>query len=456
VGTISVGGLASGLDTNSIIAQLVTLERRSVDLLVVQRGAAQDEEGALQTFNAKVLAFLGAVDKLRTPGDVLARKATSSDPAVLTATAGSGAAAGSTTVTVTNLAKGSIATAANGKSGGDATVATGSGSFAFRVGSGAVQTVALDTTTTLQGLATAINDLNAGATASVVNVGTAASPDYRLHIASNATGTSSALTVVTDGTTLGVSVTQAAENATLTVGGFAGSITRESNTFADVIPGVTFSLAATGGPVTVTVATDADGIAANVQAVVTAFNDLVSFVAAQSTVTQDATSADREVKVGPLALDGTVRSILETLHRSVADAVPGLTGSYTLLAQVGVTTNRDGTLAFDGAKLTAALASDDVAVGALFAGSGAVAGVADRVHDYLAGVTQAGGLIAARTDAIGVQITSLDDQIAAGQRHLDQFEANLRATFTNLEVLVSSLQSQSAFLLSALGKTSTQ
>ena len=41
--------------------------------------------------------------------------------------------------------------------------------------------------------------------------------------------------------------------------------------------------------------------------------------------------------------------------------------------------------------------------------------------------------------------------LAAGQRHLDDFETGLRATFTNLEVLVSSLQSQGSFLLSSLG-----
>ena len=453
--TISVGGLATGLDTNSIVDKLVKLEGRSVDLLTAQRVAAQNQQSALQTFNGKVLAFLAAVDKLRTPGDVLVRTATSSSPTVLGASAGSGAGVGSTTVTVTNLAKASIGAAANGTSSSSATIATGSGNFAFRVGSGAVQTIAIDATTTLQDLATAVNNLNAGVTASVVNLGTAATPDYRLRIASNATGTSSALSIVTDNTTLGVAVTQAAENATLTVGGFAGSITREGNTVNDVIPGVALSLAATGGPVTVTVATDADKITANVQAAVTAFNDLVSFVEGQSTVTQDTSSDERSVAVGPLALDGTVRSILGALHSAVSDAIPGATGSYTLLAQMGITTNRDGTLAFDSAKLKSALASDDVAVGALFAGSGTIAGVADRVHDYLAGVTQAGGLIAIRTNAVGDQIRTLEDQIAAGQRYLDQYEENLRATFTNLELLVSGLQAQGSFLLAALGRTST-
>jgi len=125
--TISVGGLATGLDTNSIVDKLVKLEGRSVDLLTAQRVAAQNQQSALQTFNGKVLAFLAAVDKLRTPGDVLVRTATSSSPTVLGASAGSGAGVGSTTVTVTNLAKASIGAAANGTSSSSATIATGSG-----------------------------------------------------------------------------------------------------------------------------------------------------------------------------------------------------------------------------------------------------------------------------------------------------------------------------------------
>jgi flagellar hook-associated protein 2 len=452
--TINIGGLATGLDTNKIVDQLVKLEHRGVDLLLVEQGSARDKQSALQIFNGKVLAFLTAVDKLRTPGDVLVRKATSSDPAVLGATASSGAVAGSTSVTVTSLARGAIATSANGKASAAATIAGGTGSFVFRVGTGAAQTVAMDATTTLQGLATAINTLDAGATATVINVGTTAAPDYRLRLATTGTGDSNVLTIVSDDTTLGVGVTQQAANAVLTVSGFADPITRETNSVNDLIPGVTLDLTGTGGPVTVAVTTDGDGVVANVQSAVKAFNDLVAYVAAQSVVSQDGSSSDREVTTGPLAFDGTVRAVLDGVHRAISDAVPGLSGQYTLLAQVGITTNSDGTLAFDTGKLASALATDDGAVGALFGGAGTTAGAADRLHDYLAGITQIGGLIAGRSDAIGQQLNTLAEQIDAGERHVSQFEDNLRATFTSLELLVNGLQSQGALLLSALGRTS--
>ena len=234
--TITIGGLATGLDTDSIVSQLVAIERqRGVGALQTQRTDANTRRIALQNFNGKVAAFLTAVNKLKNPDDVIVRKASSSNENVLTATAGSGAHNGTTEITVDRLARSAIATSANGKAAATSTVATGSGTFAFRVGpSGPVQTLAVDATTTLTDLAAAINALDAGATASVVNVGTTASPDYRLRLASDTTGTESAVSIVTDDTTLGVSVTQAAQNATFTVSGFATPFSRESNVVNDV------------------------------------------------------------------------------------------------------------------------------------------------------------------------------------------------------------------------------
>lgn len=452
--TISVGGLATGLDTNNIIDQLVRIERRrGVDFLQAQWQYAQSRQTAVQTFNSKLVALLGAVDNLRGTGDVLARRATSSDATVLGAVAGKGAAAGSTTLTVLGLARQSIATSANGKGSADSTIAAAAGTFAFRLGGGAVQTIAIDATTTLQGLASAINGLSAGVGATVVNIGTEAAPSHRLRLASDATGASNEIAIVTDDTDLAVSVTQTASDATLTVSGFADPVTRESNTIGDLIPGLTLSLSGTGST-TVTVATDVESVTAKVRAAVTAFNDIIDFVRAQSAVSQDTASDQRQVTLGPLAFDGTVRSVLDALRQAISETVPGLPGKYTLPAQVGITTSRDGTLAFDAAKLETALADDERAVEGLFAGSETVGGVADRLHDLLTSVTQAGGLVAIRSGTLGGQIATLEERIAAGERNLVQFEKNLRATFASLEVLVSNLQSQGTFLLNALRRES--
>jgi len=455
MGTITIGGLATGLDTDKIITQLVALERqRSIGTLQSQETDANTRRIALQTFTGKVTAFLTAIDKLKNPDNFLQRAATSSDEGVLTAKAETGARLGSTTIDVDHLARPAIATSANGKTSTTATVATGSGSFAFRVGAtGTVRTVAIDATTTLADLATAINAAEPDVTASVVNVGTTSAPDYRLRLASDSTGTAKGVIVVTDDTTLGVSVTQTALDASFTVAGFADPLTRDSNTFNDVIPGVTINLVGEG-PATVTVGTDADAVTDQVAAVVKAFNDIETFVDGQSTVQQDTTSDDRSVTLGPLALDGTVRGILDSLHALISNPTTGTSDTYSVLAQVGITTQRDGTLAFNQATFRTELAAHGSDVAALFGGSGSNPGVADRISDYLTAITNAGGVIDVHNTAIGDEIRTLEDRLSAGQRNLDAFEENLRAQFTSLETLVNSLQSQGNFLLSALGRTS--
>jgi flagellar hook-associated protein 2 len=449
-GTITVGGLATGLDTNSIISQLVALESQPLNDLQSQRADVVAQQSAFQTLNTKILAFLTAVDKVRDNGDVIARQATSSDTSVLTATASGTASPGSTAINVTALAQGAIATSSIGTASATSAVATGAGSFTFRIGSGQNQTIAVDATTTLQDLATKINGLGVGVGASVVNVGTTASPDYRLRIASTDTGASQALTIVQDDTTLGVGVTQQAANAQFTVTGFTDPLSREHNSFDDVIPGVNVTLLKMG-PATVTIGTDTSTVDSNVQAVVNAFNDVINFVNSQSQVTQDTTATDHSVVSGPLAFDGTVRTIVSGLHTVLSNGVSGLQGALSQLSQVGITTNEDGTLAFDSTKLDSALAQDEKSVDQLFAGNGTVGGVADRLHDYLTQITGVGSLISVRNKSLSDQISSIDDQIAAGQQHISDFQASLQQEFANLELTVNTLKSQGSFLLSSLG-----
>jgi flagellar hook-associated protein 2 len=450
--TITIGGLATGLDTNSIVTQLVALERRrSVDLLKIDQLDQQAKQSALATFGTKLADVLAAVDKLRDPTSALARTATSSDSDAIGAAAGSGALVGTTEITVTQLARNAIAVSGTGVNSATSTIASGSGTFQFKIGTGTTQSIAIDATTTLEGLASEINALGVGANATVVNLGTEATPDYRLRLATRDTGLSNDLTIVTDNTNLGVAVTQGALNANFTVSGFATPFSRESNIVNDVVNGVTLTLKEEGGgPVKIGVSTDAATVTKDVQSVVTAYNALVAFVGAQSQVEQDTTSDDRDVTTGPLAFDSTVRSVMDGLRNSISSAVDGLTGSFSLLADTGLTSTKDGTLKLDTAKLADALASDEDGVSQLFGGVGSTGGVFDRVHDYLTEATGSGGLLANRNKSVSDALSSLQDRIAAGERSVTAFEENLRSQFTSLEVLVNSLKSQGSLLTSAL------
>src|SRR5262245_17545982 len=122
-GLITVGGLATGLDTNSIIDQLMKLERRPVDLLQTEQTAVQATRTSIGTLGGKLTTLRTALDALSTPGSFLVRAASSSDESVVTAAAGAGAARGSLTITVSQLARGSTAGSTVGVASATATVA---------------------------------------------------------------------------------------------------------------------------------------------------------------------------------------------------------------------------------------------------------------------------------------------------------------------------------------------
>jgi len=445
-GLITVGGLATGIDTNSIIDKLVALEKRPVALLGVEVEDVQATQRSINTLGSKLSTLRSAAHALGTTDGVLVRAATSSDTDVLAAAAGAGAQPGSVALTITQLARGSVAGATVGVASATSTVASGPGTFQFQVGSGTVKSVNVDATTTLQGLATAINALDAGVTASAVNLGTASAPDFRLEIASKATGATSTVTVTHDDTALAVQTAQAGQNAQFTVDGFSGTFERESNTFGDVLPGVTVTLR-NRGTATVTVADDADAITAKVKTLVAAFNDIVTFVTGESQVTETQDKSD--VALGSLATDSTVKHLVARLHEVFSESVGG---AYTNLSSLGLATQQDGTIAFDEGKFRTALGSDSTAVAATFAGAGTASGVAKDLSALIDGMTGSGGTLALHTTALNDQIRSLQDQIDAGQREVDAFEVNLRQQFTALETFVSGLKNQGSFLQQAFGR----
>src|SRR5579885_3287490 len=444
-GLVTVGGLATGLDTNQIISQLVAAASAPVTLLQNQLAAVQATQSSIGTLAGDLSALGTAARTLSTTSGVLVQQAASSDESVVTAAAGAGAQNGAVTLNVIQLAHGSTATSSIGLAASSDTVATGPGTFQFQVGSGPVQSVAVDSTTTLDALVSAINGLGAGVTASAVNLGTAAS---------------STITIVHDDTALLVQTTQAGQNAQFTVSGLSGTFQRESNTFGDVIPNVTLSLKAPG-TATVTVANDVATITNNLQALVSAFNAIVSFVNQQSTITevQSPSSSNQPnsqpqttLQIGSLALDTSAKNFVARLHAVLSGAVAGA-GSFVNLSGLGVATQEDGTLTFDATKFQQALATDPASVAAVLAGPDGVSGIAAQLADFVTQATAPGGFVSQENDALDARVQSLQDQIATRQNAIAAYQAQLQQEFNNLETTVSALQSQQNALASLIKTT---
>src|SRR5579875_1847910 len=452
-GLVTVGGLATGLDTNQIISQLVAAASAPVTLLQNQLAAVQATQSSIGTLAGDLSALGTAARTLSTTSGVLVQQAASSDESVVTAAAGAGAQNGAVTLNVIQLAHGSTATSSIGLAASSDTVATGPGTFQFQVGSGPVQSVAVDSTTTLDALVSAINGLGAGVTASAVNLGTTASPDYRLVA-------SSTITIVHDDTALLVQTTQAGQNAQFTVSGLSGTFQRESNTFGDVIPNVTLSLKAPG-TATVTVANDVATITNNLQALVSAFNAIVSFVNQQSTITevQSPSSSNQPnsqpqttLQIGSLALDTSAKNFVARLHAVLSGAVAGA-GSFVNLSGLGVATQEAGTLTFAAPKFQQAPATDPASVAAVLAGPDGVSGIAAQLADFVTQSTAPGGFVSQENDALDARVQSLQDQIATRQNAIAAYQAQLQQEFNNLETTVSALQSQQNALASLIKTT---
>jgi flagellar hook-associated protein 2 len=441
---IPVGGIATGLDTSAIIQQLLAVERRPVALLEARKAKLQALSTAFREVGAALALLRTRAASLADPATFFLRSVTSSAQTVATAAAGPGNLRGTYTLTVTALARGSVAAAASTTGALTDPVAAGDGAFEFRLGAaGTVVSIPLTAATTLEGLARAINEANAGVRASAINVGTPDAPAYRLAVTSNGTGTANDIVVVSDGTSLAIGTTQTAADAVFAIGGL-GEFTRPTNTVSDVIEGVTVTLRAPGAT-DLGITLDESGIVAAIQALVDAYNTGVRAIDSR---TAAAPGADGTPTPGPFGGDVVARRLRLGLSGPIAASGPGAFGA---LATVGITTARDGTLALDQARLSRALAENSDAVRDLFAGTSATAGVADLLVAALDQATAAvTGTLAVRQDGIAATLRNTQRQIDLALARLDQTERTLRVRFVALERLVSQIQGTGNFLLSQL------
>jgi flagellar hook-associated protein 2 len=456
---ISVTGLGNGVDFGRIVDQLVAIQRKqTVERLATTQQTLQSKLTDYGTLTTKLLALETAASALSQAAALTPNTTSVSDHTVLAASATASATPGSYQVTVQQLATAHTITntAAKAVASPTTSITTGGATFTFRVGSGPNQTVTLAAGATLEDLKHAINNLGAGVLASIVNTGTESAPAYRLVLTARETGAQAAISIVTDSTDLdflntsgtgGTETIQAAQDAIITLGDPAQhplTLQRSSNSITDAIPGVTLTLSKVSGgtPVTVTVSRDTAQVKATIKNLVTAYNDVVTFIRARTTY-------DPATKTGGLFVgEETARRVLDRLRSALTDTVSGLT-TYTAVGQVGLQTQRDGTITVNDAALDQAVSTNLAAVQDLFVGQNLTAGVAKRLVNAVEALTDlAGGPLTLRKQALTKQVSDLATQISLKQAQVDRYADQLRRQFAALDALLAQLQTQS----NALGK----
>ncbi|MCY1556910.1 B-type flagellar hook-associated protein 2 [compost metagenome] len=119
-----------------------------------------------------------------------------------------------------------------------------------------------------------------------------------------------------------------------------------------------------------------------------------------------------------------------------------------MLADLGITTQKDGTLKIDDAKLTVSLEENFDAIGSFFTGDN---GLMSRVNNRIDGYVQTGGLLEQRMNGLQSTLSGIDKQKEALARRVEQIQTRLFAQFNAMDALVGRLNDTSARLTQALG-----
>ncbi len=457
IGAVTFGGLSSGIDSSKIIEQLVELERRPVTLLEGQKTDFEEKRSILQDLNTKVLTLrtrLRELDNMNLLGTDLSVDeefrqftATSSDTKIATVTASGSAKPGNLEIQITQLAQNEREISQGYADTDTTTVGTGNFAITLRQGFADEKTinVTIDSTNnTLDGFVAAINNADPEVRAFVLNDGSA--NPYRIVIEGANTGVEETLTLDTSGlsggTTPSFNESQAASDATMILdpnGGSSVTINSSTNTFANVIPGLSIQAVseAVGTDIQIQVSSDEDQIVTVIQDLVAAYNDVIDVIEKQAKIDP---STNRG---GPLIGDSTLISLRRQLSSIIASQIGS--GTISAASQIGIATSgTDGTLKVDEDKLREQLSQDLDAVATFFAGSGSFADQLRTVTDSY--VNPVDGLLLARINGTNDTIADIDEQIRRAEERLESFEERLVLQFAALETSISRLQTQSTFL----------
>lgn len=472
---MAINGIGSGMDINGMVKALVNAESapKTAQLDRLEK-TTTNKVSALGQFRSALSTFQTALGKLNDPSLFEKRSASSSAADSVSIKADAKAGAGNYNVQVFNLAQTSKVALAGVDNASDS---LGSGTLTINVGDEALDIDLKDAS--LTDIRDAINNAgkDSGLSATIVSDPSGASGS-RLVLSSETSGTGNDISVAVSSDAseelgrlafapdagadtdfeppaagddpLAARVISYSRDANLAIDGI--NLSSASNTIDDVIEGVSLTLKSAQSAdaldkaetIKLSVSEDKGGVRKSITEFVDSYNAMLESVNKLTKVTPVG-GEDSEPLAAALVGDSSVRSFMSAIRGELGSA--GNSEGVRMLSDLGITTQRDGTLAVDNTKLNKALDNNFDQVNSFFTGKdGLMARMESKVTPY----TDKGGVLDSRTKALQNTISSVDEQRESHAARISKLEARLFTQFNAMDMLVSQMSSTSSFLTAQL------
>ncbi|MGM0856556.1 MAG: flagellar filament capping protein FliD [Pseudomonadota bacterium] len=450
MGAISSLGIGSGLDLNGLLGQLEDAEREKLVPIEEQVETEQTKISAYGQLESGLAEFQDSASALA-DGSLFESLSTNVSGEAVSAAADETAMPGSYNVTVDSLAtRGTLASA--GVADDMRTVGEQKMTFTFGTDSDTSETTETSVTiaddSSLEDIRDTINaDESAGLNATIINDGN----ENRLALSSRETGEDASISEFSfDGTepfSSDAGTHQAGSDAGLNVNGI--DIASSTNQVEGAVQGVTLSLQSEG---TSTVAVEQDTRA--VREAVTSFVE--GFNALKST-TAELTAFDQETgEAGPLNGDSAVRTAESQLRGVLSGGVASEGDGFSMLSQVGISLEVDGTLSLDENKLSDVVANDQQALSDFFVGTENNPGIATQVDASVEQLLGSSGAVQGAISSSESSVESLSDRYTSMEQSIGQTIDRYRTQFGELDGMVSEMNQTSNYLTQQLGSMGAQ
>ncbi|RNC29574.1 MAG: Flagellar hook-associated protein 2 [Candidatus Dichloromethanomonas elyunquensis] len=474
VSNINLAGI-SGYDFSSIVDAMTTSYSQPLDRMKQTQTSLETTKNAWRDVNTRLSALENTLTKLRDTSTWASTSASSGDSNIVSATSSAGAVKGTYNIKVTQMALAQTAVSTT-QSVDEASSPTAVSEGLFRIAVGDdYADIAVSAGEGLDTIAASINNAKIGVQASVIKV----NGGYRLALISSETGTenAAAFSEISGNVlhTLGIlngleelNVSQDAQDAKITVNGIE-EITSSANTVTTAISGMILNLNQEAPDTTVTIKVSSDFSQAQqaVQSFISQYNSVMSFI-------EDKLKYDKDTGTkGDLFADPVLQGIQSRLREMVSSGLNNPTGSFDILADVGISTSSDdfgksASLVFDTAKFTAALDKNADSVANLFgSSSGGVdpvtassetqkaQGLANIMKEYLHPMVMYQGTLDKTANSYDEQIKDMKERIQNFQARIDDYTERVKLRFSNLETQLSALDSQNQWLTSQIASMSS-